>query len=123
MNGQRMSAVTVDSPDLRIPSLVVADGSSIIIHFYASQGLDGWIICYQQHLVAIVPHGLYDSTPKVWCERRESNSYALRHGLLRPAWLPLHHSRMFFTYTGPKKDTNPDEEKYRRVGTYIDGPI
>jgi hypothetical protein len=27
-----------------------------------------------------------------WCWRRDSNSHARRHWLLRPAWLPLHHS-------------------------------
>ena len=35
---------------------------------------------------------------KTWCERRDSNSHDFRHWLLRPAWLPLHHSRILTTY-------------------------
>ena len=29
--------------------------------------------------------------PKLWCPRRDSNSHAFRHWLLRPACLPFHH--------------------------------
>jgi hypothetical protein len=30
----------------------------------------------------------------LWCAWRDSNSHDFRHRLLRPAWLPLHHTRI-----------------------------
>ena len=40
-----------------------------------------------------------------WCRKRDSNSHAIKHWLLRPACLPFHHTRKILNWY-PEPDSN-----------------